>query len=193
MAPKKEFWQVWHNNIGKVSDEENIQYYIERYYQLVLKKLDPTDILQDLNGYTLLCYENNTEFCHRHIVAAWLELLLNIEVPEVIYEEEAVKRVSRPSYVKEYLEKVMREKNNMYGFHSLRAWYLFKQSEMFEKEAEKYKDLFGEEAYFMDAWTEQKVRAYDWYMQKACYLRCDADEEEFKYLHDQKIRKLEKK
>ena len=30
------------------------------------------------------CYEDNMEFCHRHIVAAWLELSLGIEINEIV-------------------------------------------------------------------------------------------------------------
>ena len=28
LAPKKEFWKIWHENIGKISEMENNQYYI---------------------------------------------------------------------------------------------------------------------------------------------------------------------
>ena len=30
----------------------------------------------------MLCYEQNTEFCHRHIVVARFEILLGVNVPE---------------------------------------------------------------------------------------------------------------
>lgn len=44
LAPKHEFWQVWHDNIGKISEEENTRYYIEEYYKQVLSKLDPEKV-----------------------------------------------------------------------------------------------------------------------------------------------------
>lgn len=80
LAPKLSFWKVWHENIGKISEEENNRYYIEEYYKEVLSKLDPELIYKELDFSILLCYEDNNEFCHRHIVAAWFELLLNVKI-----------------------------------------------------------------------------------------------------------------
>jgi len=48
----------------------------------VLSKLDPQRLYEDLDGSILLCWENSDQFCHRHIVAMWLEKNLGIEVPE---------------------------------------------------------------------------------------------------------------
>ena len=82
LAPKLSFWQIWRNNIGKVADEENNRYYIKEYYEQVLKQLDANEIIKYfMDGTILLCYEDNLEFCHRHIVAYWLEKTLNISVP----------------------------------------------------------------------------------------------------------------
>ncbi len=82
LAPKLSFWKTWHNNIGKISVEENNRYYVQEYWNQVLSKLDPEQVYNELDGSILLCYELNTEFCHRHIVAAWFEILLGINVPE---------------------------------------------------------------------------------------------------------------
>ena len=123
LVPKKDFWQIWHDNIGIVSEEENNRYYIEQYYQQVLSKLDPEDIYRKLDNSILLCYEENTEFCHRHIVAEWLQLLLNIEVPEVIEVKGVygsyLEGVVRPDFIKKYLEDVMRKDQNIIVFQSL--------------------------------------------------------------------------
>lgn len=72
LAPKLSFWKVWHKNqnFGMISEEENNKYYVEHYYEQVLLKLDPEEIYRELDNSILLCYEENTEFCHRHIVAA---------------------------------------------------------------------------------------------------------------------------
>ena len=78
LAPKLSFWQVWHDNIDKISEEENNKFYIEQYYIEVLSKLDSKKIYDELNGSILLCYEDSREFCHRHIVAEWLEISLGI-------------------------------------------------------------------------------------------------------------------
>ncbi len=54
-----------------------------------LKKLDARKIGNDLHrisggkNVVLLCHEKQSEFCHRHLVAKWLETELNIEVKEL--------------------------------------------------------------------------------------------------------------
>ncbi len=83
LAPKRNFWKIWKENLGKVSKYESDKYYIHEYYSQVLSKLDPIDVYRDLDGCILLCYEKPYEFCHRHIVACWLEESLKIWVPEV--------------------------------------------------------------------------------------------------------------
>lgn len=49
LAPKRAFWDIWYNNIGKIPEEENIRYYIEEYYKQVLSKVDIEDLLIDEN------------------------------------------------------------------------------------------------------------------------------------------------
>lgn len=87
LAPKFEFWKIWHENIGKINEEENTAYYIREYVSKVLNHLDPNKVFKELDNSILLCYEPSLEFCHRHIVAFWLEKNLNIIVPEVILDE----------------------------------------------------------------------------------------------------------
>ena len=167
LAPKRSFWETWHENIGILSEEENTKYYIEQYYLEVLSKLDPEEIYRELDCSFLLCYEDSMEFCHRHIIAAWLEILLNIEVSEVKVNGLYIERVERPSYIKEYLEEIMKTYKDMRGFNSLCALYLFEQSEELEKEASLLEETTGD--YF------------DELRQEACFLRSQADEEEEKY------------
>lgn len=101
--------------------------------------------------------------------------------------------IERPNYIKEYLENTMRKNRNMRGFNSLRALYLFEKGEQLEQEARKLKDIYNDSMYVIDAYTEQKVRAYEFYMQKACFLRCDADEAEQQYNEqNQQNKKLNK-
>lgn len=110
LDPKLSFWKIWHDNIGKIPKEENNYYYIKNYYELVLKDLDPNEILNLLNNKILLCYEDNMEFCHRHIIAYWIELELGISVPEVEVDEYGNMTIlDRPIWVKEMLEKVIDE------------------------------------------------------------------------------------
>lgn len=177
LAPKLSFWNVWHNNIGKISEEENNRYYIEEYYKQVLTNLDPEEVYNKLRYNILLCYEDSNQFCHRHIAAAWFELMLGVKVFEVVLEKGLICDGERPSYIKEYLEDIIKSNKNMRGFNSLRALYLFEQGEEQEVLALKYEEEAG--------------KSGDNFRQNACYLRCEADEEEEKYneLKNQKILK----
>lgn len=135
LAPKITFWKVWHENIGIISEEENNRYYIEQYYLQVLSKLDPEDIYQKLDNSVLLCYEETDQFCHRHIVAEWFQLLLDIHVPEIKMNENNIEELERPTYIKIYLEEAIKKNKNMKDFKSLRALYLFEKAEKFELKA----------------------------------------------------------
>lgn len=108
LAPKKEFWKIWHDNIGKISEEENNEYYMKEYYKQVLSKLDVQTVYEELSGFgknvVLLCFEENNEFCHRQLVATWLERELGIKVPEISIDKEANIQVlgRNPMYVEQF-------------------------------------------------------------------------------------------
>jgi hypothetical protein len=55
-----------------------IEEYTRRYYEEVLKPLDPRQVIDDLNSLVngepvLLCWEKPGDFCHRHLVIKWLK------------------------------------------------------------------------------------------------------------------------
>ena len=108
LAPKKEFWKIWHDNIGKISEEENNEYYMREYYKQVLSKLDANTVYSELNEFgknvVLLCFEENNEFCHRQLVATWLERELGIAIPEISIDKEANVQVlgRNPMYVEQF-------------------------------------------------------------------------------------------
>ena len=174
LAPKLSFWKIWHKNIGLVSEEYNNRYYVQEYWNQVLSKLDPLQVYRELDNSTLLCYESNTEFGHRHIVAAWFEILLDVKVPEHRAKDYQIEEIERPEYIKQYLEDAMKFNRNMRGFNSLRALYLFEKGEKLEAKADELEEKTG--------------YCYDYYRQEACFLRCDADmaEEEFNRLNGSK-------
>lgn len=80
LAPKYTWWKQWHD------EHMSNQWFIERYYETVLNKLDSNVVIQDLQAFgkdvVLLCYETPEKFCHRHIVADWLNNKLNINIQE---------------------------------------------------------------------------------------------------------------
>lgn len=51
-------------------------------YAGILSKLDPKDVICDLDGSILLCWERPGEFCHRRLVAEWIERSTGVIVPE---------------------------------------------------------------------------------------------------------------
>ena len=71
LAPKYDFFMKWKEN-------HDNDYYIKCFQEQVLNKLDPHLVYQDLCSLTnntdiaLICYEKPDEFCHRHLVADWL-------------------------------------------------------------------------------------------------------------------------
>lgn len=126
LAPKKEFWNVWHRNKGKIPEEENTKYYVREYYRQVLNGLDPYEVIKKIpDGSILLCYEDHDDFCHRHIFAFWLEILLGIKTSEVIENprRETVTRVSRPEYLKGMLEEVIKEEYDINNIDIIKGIY----------------------------------------------------------------------
>lgn len=78
LAPSWELLKAYKEN----HDEE---WYTERYYEQVLNRLHPASVLYDLGqDSVLLCWEAAGKFCHRRLVAEWLQNSLGIYVPELV-------------------------------------------------------------------------------------------------------------
>lgn len=117
LAPKREFWKKWRNNIGIIPEEENTRFYIENYYNQVLSKVNIEELLKDEKDPILLCYEKGQDFCHRHVLAEYIELKYGIKVPDIRIDEELnIEENSKPEYVKnillEVIEKSMGENDS---------------------------------------------------------------------------------
>ena len=71
LAPKYWFFQQW-----KINNDND--FYIENFNKEVLNTLTPKKVIEDLISLSkgadvvLLCYEKPGDFCHRHLVANWL-------------------------------------------------------------------------------------------------------------------------
>ena len=140
LAPKKEFWNIWKSHINYKDEYENNLYYTEQYYLQVLRNLDPENIINNLYNSVLLCYEDNNSFCHRGLVAAWLELLLDIEVPEIIVKENNIEIVKRNPVYKSMMELTIRKFEYLNGYTSLHAFYLYTKSNKYLKYSKKEDD-----------------------------------------------------
>lgn len=65
----------------KITDDD---LYTKRYKAEVLALLDPKEVYRELGeNAILLCWEKAGDFCHRRLVAEWLEQALGIDVPEI--------------------------------------------------------------------------------------------------------------
>ena len=180
LAPKLSFWKVWHNNIGKIDELENNRFYIREFYNKVLKDLDPEEVLMQIPDKSiLLCFEDNDKFCHRHLVAFWLELFLGINTYEIKTDEKtqmAIK-LDRPEYLKKELEKVIKKSYNMAGFNSIRAAYLFHQADELERIYEEQAEIWMKEIGSIPSSGSSPCDI----MVEAASLRLEADEEEERY------------
>ena len=65
---------AWWKSLSKDLQQDNYyqQLYFTRYKMETLDRLNPELVGDMLQNKVLLCYEKSTDFCHRHIVAAWL-------------------------------------------------------------------------------------------------------------------------
>ena len=120
LAPKRAFWDIWYNNIGKIPEEENIRYYIEEYYKQVLSKVNIEELLKDEKDPILLCYEKGQDFCHRHILAEYIEMKYGIKVRDIKIDENLnIEENERPEYIRKILEDVVSREENKIGIGPL--------------------------------------------------------------------------
>lgn len=66
LAPSKNLLNLYKTN--RVNDKEYTKIYIEE----TLSQLDPIAINQKYKDSVFLCFESNSDFCHRHLVSKWL-------------------------------------------------------------------------------------------------------------------------
>ena len=87
--------------------EENQNSYIEKFYLLVLKKLDAEKVFKSLGeNAVILCFEKPTGFCHRFLIAGWLEEKLGVKVDEYGFETN-LDVIRNKTHLKEKLKLVM--------------------------------------------------------------------------------------
>lgn len=69
----------------KYKEDGDKEFYTLQYQNNILASLNPQEVFDELGSdATLLCWEKAGEFCHRRLVADWLEKSLNISVPELL-------------------------------------------------------------------------------------------------------------
>lgn len=162
---------------GKIENENKIRDYIKYYYVNVLSKLDPNKIYNDLEWECLVTFDDG-EFSHGYIVSAWLELFLDVDVPCVKNDALYVKDIKdiKPKWTIDILEdEIKKTIDNMRGFNSVRALYLFNQSEELERKAEQLEERILNDKTLTREQIYKLSDTASGYRQGACYRRCDAD------------------
>ena len=103
-APQKEFFKTWRKNRGVIPEEDNNWEYVNKYYRQVLSKIDILELLKNEVNPILLCYEKDQEFCHRHILAEYIELMYDKKVRDIKIDEKLnIEENERPKYIKPML------------------------------------------------------------------------------------------
>lgn len=92
----------------KIEDE-----YMKSYYDIRLKNLDVNFLLATLynkfgNNIILLCHEPIEEFCHRRLIADYIELKTGMYIPEIRQDENGNIKKINPIRYKERLKKLMK-------------------------------------------------------------------------------------
>ena len=101
MSPRLYLWQYYDSNPDNLTEEELINWYIKEFYELRLKKLNVYEFMDTLkqrfgDEIILLCHElpglelNKNHFCHRRLIADWIELETGIIIPELSLDEKGL-------------------------------------------------------------------------------------------------------
>ena len=108
------------NELNKLKEDLNkyLEYrkliedeYIKSYYDIRLKDLDVSELLNTLNekfgnNIILLCHEPIDEFCHRRLIADFIELKTGIYIPEVCVDEKGKVKELVPIRYKDRLKEL---------------------------------------------------------------------------------------
>lgn len=86
--------------------------YIKSYYDIRLKDLDVMELLNTLHerfgdDIILLCHEPEDEFCHRRLIADYIEMSTGIYIPEVSVDETGYVKKLLPIRYKNRLKQII--------------------------------------------------------------------------------------
>lgn len=91
--------------------------YIKSFYDIRLRNLNVMELLSILrekfgDNIILLCHEQPEEFCHRRLIADYIELKTGIYIPEISVSETGIVKKLQPIRYKNRLKQVMNERND---------------------------------------------------------------------------------
>ncbi len=86
--------------------------YIKSYYNIRLKDLNMNELLETLydkfgDEIILLCHESISEFCHRRLIADYIEIMTGIYVPEISVSNEGKIKELKPIRYIDRLKKLI--------------------------------------------------------------------------------------
>lgn len=95
----------------KIEDE-----YIKSYYETRLRDLDIVDLLYTLknkfgDNIILLCHEEINEFCHRRLIADYIEIKTGLYIPEISVDQNGVVKKITPIRYKNRLKEVIQNRD----------------------------------------------------------------------------------
>lgn len=110
-------------NLGNIKDKDEYQAYrnyieyeyIKSYYETRLLNMNVYELLETLykkfgKDIILLCHESINEFCHRRVLADYIELETEIYIPEVSVDDSKNLTKVNPIRYKKVLNKVIGER-----------------------------------------------------------------------------------
>lgn len=101
-------FQITKEDYERLKKESEMDY-IRKFYYGVLSPQDPQKIYEELGeNAVILCFERPTDFCHRFLVAGWLELSLGVEIDELGFENNQIIRENK-NKLKSEIEKLMNQ------------------------------------------------------------------------------------
>ena len=69
-------------------------------------------MLQNETDPILLCYEKGQQFCHRHVLAEFIELTYGVKVRDIKVDEKLnVEENIRPGYIRDILKDIMQKQS----------------------------------------------------------------------------------
>jgi len=128
LAPKLSTFLPYKEGLEKLSNIKNIEEYkelrkeiedkyIKSYYDTRLKNLNVKELLYILKekygeNIILMCHEEINEFCHRRLIADYIELETGIYIPEITMENNKVKKLIPIRYKKRLLDVINKNRRN---------------------------------------------------------------------------------
>lgn len=121
MSPRLYLWQYYEQNPDNLTEDELIDWYIKEFYNLRLKDINAYEFIDTLKQkygeeIILICHElpgltlNKKHFCHRRLLADWIELETGIIIPEISVDKTGVIKYIESYNLKPKIKRLIKKK-----------------------------------------------------------------------------------